>query len=108
MGGGEGGERDGSGKGDAGDVYWVDWKTPEERAHDLEAWVDETAQKGVVFTLYELTEGEDTRGTGTFWPGGVSSYFLFLFFLFPGLLTYLPWSAFPSMPRRAMMGQSEY
>ncbi|KAK7754455.1 hypothetical protein SLS62_003475 [Diatrype stigma] len=59
-GGGGGGGGDGGG---TSDVYWVYWKTPEEWAHDIEAWIEETAQKGVVFTLYELTEGEDTRGT---------------------------------------------
>lgn len=62
-GGGGGGGGDGGG---TSDVYWVYWKTPEEWAHDIEAWIEETAQKGVVFTLYELTEGEDTRGTGKF------------------------------------------
>ncbi|EMR70493.1 putative vacuolar protein-sorting-associated protein 25 protein [Eutypa lata UCREL1] len=61
--GGGGGSGAGAGGGTTNDVYWVYWKTPEEWAHDLEAWVEETAQKGVVFTLYELTEGEDTRGT---------------------------------------------
>lgn len=65
--GGGGGSGAGAGGGTTNDVYWVYWKTPEEWAHDLEAWVEETAQKGVVFTLYELTEGEDTRGTGKFY-----------------------------------------
>ncbi|CAJ2505254.1 Uu.00g126480.m01.CDS01 [Anthostomella pinea] len=46
-----------------GDVVWVYWRTPEEWASLLEAWVDGTAQKGMVLTLYELTEGEGTRGT---------------------------------------------
>lgn len=75
IGGGGGGDEDGGGDdsgaaappppGDgAADVYWIYWKTPEEWARDLEAWVDDTAQKGVVFTLYELTYGEDTRGAG--------------------------------------------
>lgn len=53
------------GKG-GGDVVWVYWRTPEEWAGVIEAWVDETAQKGTVLTLYELTEGEGTRGTGRF------------------------------------------
>ncbi|KAI1402664.1 ESCRT-II complex, vps25 subunit [Hypoxylon fuscum] len=48
---------------DPGDVFWVYWKTPEEWAGLVEAWVDDTAQKGTVLTLYELTEGEGTRGT---------------------------------------------
>ncbi len=30
----------------------------------IEAWVDNTAQKGTVLTLYELTEGDATKGTG--------------------------------------------
>lgn len=47
-----------------GDVVWVYWRTPEEWAGRIEAWVDGTAQKGTVLTLYELTEGEGTRGTG--------------------------------------------
>lgn len=47
-----------------GDVVWVYWRTPEEWAALVENWVDETAQKGTVLTLYELTEGEGTRGTG--------------------------------------------
>ncbi|KAK7736582.1 hypothetical protein SLS53_007014 [Cytospora paraplurivora] len=50
------------GKG-GGDVVWVYWRTPEEWAGVIEGWVDETAQKGTVLTLYELTEGEATRGT---------------------------------------------
>ncbi|KAI8300192.1 hypothetical protein K4K61_009956 [Colletotrichum sp. SAR11_59] len=45
------------------DVFWVYWRTPDEWAAAIEAWIDETAQKGVVLTLYELTEGEGTRGT---------------------------------------------
>jgi ESCRT-II complex subunit VPS25 len=48
----------------AGDVCWVFWRTPEEWAAIVEAWIDETAQRGTVLTMYELTEGEGTRGTG--------------------------------------------
>ncbi|KAI1482166.1 ESCRT-II complex, vps25 subunit [Daldinia eschscholtzii] len=62
AGGGGGGGGDGGGGG-GGDVYWVYWRTPEEWAGLIEAWVDETAQKGAVLTLYELTDGEGTRGT---------------------------------------------
>ncbi|KAL7622306.1 hypothetical protein AAE478_007810 [Parahypoxylon ruwenzoriense] len=51
------------GGGSGGDVFWVHWRTPEEWAEMIENWVDETAQKGAVLTLYELTEGEGTRGT---------------------------------------------
>lgn len=54
----------GGGGGEAGDVVWVYWRTPEEWAALVEAWVDETAQKGTVLTLYELSQGEDTLGTG--------------------------------------------
>lgn len=43
-------------------VCWIWWKKPEEWATLLEAWVDETGQKGTVLTLYELTEGDATKG----------------------------------------------
>ena len=59
------------------DVAWVFWRTPEEWAAMVEAWVDGTAQKGTVLTLYELTEGDATRGTGEFVP-----FFFFLPLLF--------------------------
>lgn len=52
------------GGGGGGDVVWIYWRTPEEWATLIEAWVEETAQKGSVLTLYELTEGEGTRRTG--------------------------------------------
>lgn len=51
---------------EGGDLVWIYWRTPEEWAALVEAWVEETAQKGTVLTLYELTEGEGTRGTGEF------------------------------------------
>ena len=54
------------GRDGTGDVCWIYWRTPEEWATIIEAWIDETAQKGTVLTLYELTEGERTRGTGWF------------------------------------------
>lgn len=50
----------------AGDVVWVYWRTPEEWAGLVEAWVDETAQRGGVLTLYELREGDATRGAGMY------------------------------------------
>ncbi|KAI8631315.1 ESCRT-II complex subunit-domain-containing protein [Xylariaceae sp. FL1651] len=59
---GKGGGRGEEGGG-GGDIVWVWWKTPEEWAGLVESWVDETAQKGTVLTLYELTEGEDAKGT---------------------------------------------
>lgn len=64
VGGDGGGSSAAAGAG--GDVVWVYWRTPEEWAALVEGWVDETAQKGTVLTLYELTEGEGTRGTGKF------------------------------------------
>lgn len=48
----------------SGDVVFVYWRKPEEWAALVEAFVDESAQKGSVLTVYELTEGEGTRGTG--------------------------------------------
>ncbi len=54
----------GSGSGGTGDVVWIYWRTPEEWAALVEGWVEETGQKGSVLTLYELTEGDATRGTG--------------------------------------------
>lgn len=55
----------GSGSGAAGgDVVWIYWRTPEEWAAVVEGWVEKTAQKGSVLTVYELTEGEGTRGAG--------------------------------------------
>ncbi|KAH7040348.1 ESCRT-II complex subunit-domain-containing protein [Microdochium trichocladiopsis] len=51
-----------TGGGDAGDVWWIYWRTPEEWAAMIESYVDETAQRGTVLTLYELVEGEGTRG----------------------------------------------
>lgn len=64
VGGGEGAAASAGGGAAGGDVVWVYWRTPEEWAALVEGWVDETAQKGTVLTLYELTEGEGTRGTG--------------------------------------------
>lgn len=46
-----------------GDVAWIFWRSPEEWAQLIEGWVDETAQKGSVLTLYELVEGDGTLGT---------------------------------------------
>lgn len=49
---------------DGNEVVWVYWKTPDEWAAAVEAWVEETGHKGAVMTLYELVEGDGTRGTG--------------------------------------------
>lgn len=40
--------------------FWVWWRTVEEWAGTIADWVDETAQKNTVLTLYELTESEAT------------------------------------------------
>lgn len=72
----------GSGGDGGGDVVWVYWRTPEEWAALIEAWVDETAQKGTVLTLYELTEGEGTRGTGACFSLYLSLFFIFYFLFF--------------------------
>lgn len=37
---------------------WIWWRKPEEWGGLIAAWVEETGQKGVVLTLYELAEGE--------------------------------------------------
>ena len=50
--------------GEDGDVVWIYWRRPEEWAASVEKWVDDTAQRGMVLTVYELTEGETCRGTG--------------------------------------------
>ena len=39
---------------------WIWWRKPEEWASIIVAWVEETGQKGVVLTLYELVDGEAT------------------------------------------------
>ncbi|KAL1956006.1 hypothetical protein VTO42DRAFT_7906 [Malbranchea cinnamomea] len=41
-------------------VAWIWWRRPEEWATLLADWVEETAQKNTVLTLYELAEGEAT------------------------------------------------
>ncbi|KAK3402115.1 ESCRT-II complex subunit-domain-containing protein [Sordaria brevicollis] len=46
-----------------GDEAFIYWRTPEEWGSLIESWVDETAQRGSVLTVYELREGEGTRGT---------------------------------------------
>ncbi|OKL60113.1 hypothetical protein UA08_04628 [Talaromyces atroroseus] len=41
-------------------IAWIWWKRPEEWAKLIADWVDETAQKNTVLTLYELMHGEAT------------------------------------------------
>jgi ESCRT-II complex subunit VPS25 len=41
---------------------WVYWRRPEEWAALLVEWVEATGQKGGVFTVFELVEGEGMRG----------------------------------------------
>ena len=43
-------------------VCWVFWRRVEEWGELIREWVEETGQKGVVLTLYELVEGEATEG----------------------------------------------
>ncbi|KAK4199739.1 ESCRT-II complex subunit-domain-containing protein [Triangularia verruculosa] len=56
----------GSGEQQQGDLVWVYWRTPEEWAGLVEKWVEETGNKGQVMTVYELVEGEGSRGS-EFW-----------------------------------------
>lgn len=59
------------GGGSAGDVVFVYWRKPEEWAGVVESFVEETGQKGSVLTVYELVEGEGTRGTGKLLRGAL-------------------------------------
>ncbi|KAK4128438.1 ESCRT-II complex, vps25 subunit [Parathielavia appendiculata] len=52
-----------AGGGGGGDIVWIYWRTPEEWAALVESWVDATGQRGSVLTVYELVEGDGTRGT---------------------------------------------
>lgn len=47
-----------------GGAVWVWWRKPEEWADVISAWVEETGQKGVVLTLYELMSGPGSKGQG--------------------------------------------
>jgi ESCRT-II complex subunit VPS25 len=40
---------------------WIWWRKPEEWANLIAGWVEDTGQKGVVLTLYEIAEGEATE-----------------------------------------------
>jgi len=55
------GDEKGKGRGSGeGGEFWVWWRNVEEWAGLIADWVDETAQKNTVLTLYELTESEAT------------------------------------------------
>ncbi|TPR11500.1 Iron only hydrogenase large subunit, C-terminal domain family protein [Aspergillus niger] len=45
-------------------VAWIWWKRPEEWAGLIADWVENTGQKNVVLTVYELLEGEATMSQG--------------------------------------------
>lgn len=40
---------------------WIWWRKPDEWATLIANWVEETGQKGIVLTLYELVQGETTE-----------------------------------------------
>ena len=42
--------------------FYMYWRTPGQWADALAGWIDESAQHGVVFTLFELIEGDDSAG----------------------------------------------
>lgn len=46
-------------------IAWIWWKRPEEWAKLIADWIEETAQKNTVLTLYELMHGEATASQGT-------------------------------------------
>jgi ESCRT-II complex subunit VPS25 len=52
------------GGGTSGDVVFLYWRKPEEWAELVENYVEETGQKGSVLTVYELVEGDGTKGNG--------------------------------------------
>lgn len=67
VGGGRAGIREGKDGGREGkEVAYIWWKGVEEWAELVAGWVEGTGQKGVVLTLYEITEGEGTLGQGIF------------------------------------------
>ena len=41
---------------------WIWWQYPGDWADAILAWVEGSGQKGVVFTIWELREGESTLG----------------------------------------------
>ncbi|WPG99758.1 Hypothetical protein R9X50_00257700 [Acrodontium crateriforme] len=49
-------------KGEQKDSCYVLWKSANEWAEEIHAWVDETGQKGTVLTVYELRESDAVSG----------------------------------------------
>ncbi len=56
-------QRDGRAEPDGAGGWLVYWRRPDEWAGLIEAWVDDTAQRGAVVTVYELVDGDSARGT---------------------------------------------
>ena len=54
------------GGGTSGDVVFLYWRKPEEWAELVENYVEESGQKGSVLTVYEIVEGDGTKGNGMF------------------------------------------
>ena len=54
------------GGGTSGDVVFLYWRKPDEWAELVENYVEESGQKGSVLTVYELVEGDGTKGNGMF------------------------------------------
>ncbi|KAL8793497.1 MAG: hypothetical protein Q9195_003870 [Heterodermia aff. obscurata] len=52
----------GKGKTDGGGAVWVWWRRPEEWADVIAGWVEDTGQRGVVLTLWELSQGAGSKG----------------------------------------------
>ena len=52
----------GSGKREGGGMFWVFWRREEEWGELVREWVEETGQRGVILTFWELREGEGARG----------------------------------------------
>lgn len=48
-------------------VAWIWWKRPEEWADVIADWIEGTGQRGVVLTVYELTQGDATVSQGMFY-----------------------------------------
>lgn len=56
----------GGAKGGEKSEAWIWWRRPEEWAEVISAWVENTGQKGVVLTFYELVNGEAVKGEDWF------------------------------------------